>query len=205
MNADGGRRCLTAARVRSTFISREPKMGHAEYASKSLAVLMKLAAMLRIVPAMQFVLDKLAALLRGKGSDELLADEFLDEASCITRSAVVQRAVVLQPSSEHAIAVPKTDEPDREQLIRRRWLETGIKMWNSDHHGAGHAALNIQGQAELLPPKPGETLPEYDTLEFKIARSCVNGQEVDHIVCEGVVVEPPTRRAERLTTGAAVT
>jgi hypothetical protein len=67
-------------------------MGHAEYASKSLAVLMKLAAMLRIVPAMQFVLDKLAALLRGKGSDELLADEFLDEASCITRSAVVQRA-----------------------------------------------------------------------------------------------------------------
>ena len=180
-------------------------MGHAEYASKSLAVLMKLAAMLRIVPAMQFVLDKLAALLRGKGSDELLADECLDEASCITRSAVVQRAAVLQPSSEHAIAVPKTNEPAREQLIHRRWLETGIKMWNPDHHGAGHAALNIQGQAELLPPKPGETLPEYDTLEFKIARSCVNGQEVDHIVCEGVVVEPPKRRAERLTTGAAVT
>ena len=105
-------------------------MGHAEYASKSLAVLMKLAAMLRIVPAMQFVLDKLAALLRGKGSDELLADEFLDEASCITRSAVVQRAAVLQPSSEHAIAVPKTNEPAREQLIHRRWLETGSKMWN---------------------------------------------------------------------------
>ena len=92
-----GHRCLTAARARSTFIFREPKMGHAEYASKSLAVLMKLAAMLRIVPAMQFVLDKLAALLRGKGSDELLADEFLDEASCITRSAVVQHAAVLQP------------------------------------------------------------------------------------------------------------
>jgi len=177
-------------------------MSHAEYASKSLAVLMKLAAMLRIVSAIQFLLDKLAALLRGKRSDELLADEFLDEASCITRSAVVQRAAVLQPSSE---AVPKTNEPAREQLIHRRWQETGIKMWNPDHHGAGHAALNIQGQAELLPPKPGETLPEYDTLEFKIARSCVNGQEVDHIVCEGVVVEPPKRRAERLTTGAAAT
>ena len=95
-----GHRCLTVARARSTFIFREPKMGHAEYASKSLAVLMKLAAMLRIVRAMQFVLDKLAALLRGKRSDELLADEFLDEASCITRSAVVQRAAVLQPSSE---------------------------------------------------------------------------------------------------------
>jgi hypothetical protein len=86
-------------------------MGHAEYASKSLAVLMKLAAMLRIVPAMQFVLDKIAALLRGKGSDELLANECLDEASCITRSAIVQHAAVSQPSSEHAIAVLKTNEP----------------------------------------------------------------------------------------------
>jgi hypothetical protein len=180
-------------------------MGHAEYASKSLAVLMKLAVMLRMVPAMQFVLDKLAALLRGKGNDELLPDEFLDEASRITRSAVVQHAAVLKPSSEHAIVVPKTNEPAREQLIHRRWLETGIKMWNPDYHGAGQAALNIQGRAELLPPKPGETLPEYDTLEFKIVRSCVNGQEVDHIVCEGVVVDPPKRRAERLTTGAAVT
>ena len=147
-------------------------MGHAEYASKSLAVLMKLAAMLRIVPAMQFVLE-LAALLRGKGNDKLLADDFLDEASCITRSAVDQHAT---PSSDHAIAVSKTnDQPNREKLIRRRWLETGIKMWNPDHHGAGHAALNIQGRAELLPPKPGETLPGYDTLEFKIVRSCVNG------------------------------
>ena len=151
-----GHRCLTVARARSTFIFREPKMGHAEYASKSLAVLMKLAAMLRIVPAMQFVVDKLAALLRGKGSDELLADEFLDEASCITKSAVVQHAGVLRPASD--IAVPTTNEmPDREKLIRRRWLETGIKMWNPDHHGAGHAALNIQGRAELLPPTKGLT------------------------------------------------
>jgi hypothetical protein len=178
-------------------------MGHAEYGSKSLAVLMKLAAMLRIVSAMQFVLDKLAALLRGRGSDELLADEFLDEASRITRSAVVHHTAVLQPSSDHAIAVPKpNDRPAREQLIHRRWLETGIKMWNPDHHGAGHAALNIQGRAELLPPRPGETLPGYDTLEFKIVRSCVNGQEVDLIVCEGVVVDPPKRRAERLQQGS---
>ena len=168
-------------------------MGHAEYASKSLAVLMKLAAMLRIVRAMQFVLDKLAALLRGKRSDELLADEFLDEASCITRSAVVQRAAVLQPSSE---AAPKTNEPAREQLIHRRWQETGIKMWNPDHHGAGHAALNIQGKAELLPPKPGETLLGYDILEFKLVQSYANGEAVNQIVCEGVVVEPPKRRAD---------
>ena len=84
-------------------------MGHAEYASKSLAVLMKLAAMLRIVPAVQFVVDKFAALLRSKGSDELLADEFLDEASCVTRSTVDQDAAVLQRSSDHAIAVPETN------------------------------------------------------------------------------------------------
>jgi hypothetical protein len=64
-----------------------------------------------------------------------------------------------------------------------------------DNHGAGAAALNIQGRAELLPPKPDETLPGYDTLEFKLVRSYVNGQAVDRIVCEGVVVDPPKRRA----------
>ena len=69
-------------------------------------------------------------------------------------------------------------------------------MWNPDRHGAGHAALSIQGRAVLLPPKPGETLPGYDTLEFKIVQSCVNGETVNQIVCEGVVVEPPKRRAD---------
>jgi hypothetical protein len=43
----------------------------------------------------------------------------------------------------------------------------------------------------LLPPKSGETLPGYDTLEFKMVRSCVNGQTANFIVCEGVVVDPP--------------
>jgi hypothetical protein len=56
-------------------------------------------------------------------------------------------------------------------------------MWNPGVHGAGLAALNIQGRVELLPVKPGETLPGYETLEFKI----VDGD----IVCEGVVVDPP--------------
>ncbi|MGZ3235691.1 MAG: hypothetical protein ACXU7O_13430, partial [Croceibacterium sp.] len=46
----------------------------------------------------------------------------------------------------------------REQLIRRRWAETGIKMW------AGQGALNIQGSAELLPAEPGGTRREYDRL-----------------------------------------
>ena len=104
------------------------------------------------------------------------------------------------------MTVPEmNDQPDREKLIRRRWLETGIKMWNPDHHGAGHAALNIQGRSALLPPKPGDTVPGYDTLEFKTVQSYVNGEVINQIVCEGVVVEPPKRRAERSTAGAAVT
>jgi hypothetical protein len=57
-------------------------------------------------------------------------------------------------------------------------------MWNP--RGAGQAVLNIQGCAGLLPVKPGETLPGYDTLEFRL----VDGR----IVCEGVVVDPPKHR-----------
>jgi hypothetical protein len=161
-----------------------------------LAVLTKLAAMLRIVPAVQLVFAKFAALLRGsKGSGEPLISEFVGEASDVPRSTVDQHAAVLQASSDHAIAVPETnDQSEREKLIRRRWLETGIKMWNPDVHSAGHAALNIQGRTELLPVKPGETLPGYDKLEFKMVRSYVEGQAVNRIVCEGVVVDPPKRR-----------
>ncbi len=158
-----------------------------------LAVLTKLAAMLRIVPAVQLVFAKFAALLRSKESGEPLASEFLGEASDVT---VDQHTAVLQPSSDHAISAPETNGwSEREQLIRRRWSETGIKLWNPDFHGAGHAALNIQGQSKLLPPKPGEKLPRFDTLECKMVRSNVNGQAVDRIVCEGVVVDPPKRRA----------
>ena len=123
-----------------------------------LAVLTKLAAMLGIVPAVQLVFAKFAALLRSKESGEPLASEFFGEASAITGSAVDQDAAVLQPPSDHAIATAETnDQSEREKLIRRRWSETGIKMWNPDVNGAGHAALNIQGRAELLPPQPGRT------------------------------------------------
>ena len=171
-----------------------------------LAVLTKLAAMLRNIPAVQLVFAKFAALLRSKESGEPLASEFLGEASGVTINTVDRHAAVLQPSSDHAIAVPETnDQSEREKLIRRRWTETGIKMWNPDVHGAGHAALNIQGRTELLPPKSGETLPGYDTLEFKMVRSYVNEQTVNLIVCEGVVVDPPKRRAGRFTAGTAMT
>jgi hypothetical protein len=160
--------------------------------------------MLRIVQAVQFIFNRLSALLRGEGSDEMRASEFIGEAPCITKSSGDQHAT--RSPSDHAISVPKAnDQPDREELIRRRWLETGIKMWNPDLHGAGLAALNIQGQAELLPPKPGETLPRYDTLEFKTVQSYVNGEAVNQIVCEGVVVDPPKRRAEHSTASADAT
>ena len=107
-----------------------------------LAVLTKLAAMLRSVPAVRLVFAKFEALLRNKESGEPLASEFLGEASGVTINTVDQHATVLQPSSDRAIAVPETnDQSEREQLIRRRWTETGIKMWNPDVRGAGHAAL----------------------------------------------------------------
>jgi hypothetical protein len=152
-----------------------------------------LIAMLRIIQAVQFIVVNLAALLRVKESGEMRAGRFADKLTGpIARSPVDQHAT--QPPGEYAIAVPKAnDQLDREKLIRRRWLETGIKMWNPDHHGAGLAALNIQGRTELLPPKPGETLPGYDTLEFKIVQSYENGEAVKQIVCEGVVVDPPKR------------
>ena len=157
--------------------------------------------MLRSVPAVRLVFAKFEALLRNKE-----ASEFLGEASGVTINTVDRHAAVLQPSSDHAIAVPETnDQSEREKLIRRRWTETGIKMWNPDVHGAGHAALNIQGRTELLPPKSGETLPGYDTLEFKMVRSYVNEQTVNLIVCEGVVVDPPKHRAGRLIAGTPIT
>ena len=169
-----------------------------------LAVLTKLATMLRSVPAVRLVFAKFEALLRKSG--EPLASEFLGEATGVTINTVDQHAAVLQPSSDHAIAVTETNEhSEREKLIHRRWTETGIKMWNPAVHGAGHTALNIQGRTELLPPMSGETLPGYDTLEFKMVRSCVNEQTVNLIVCEGVVVDPPKYRAGRLIAGTPIT
>ncbi len=78
---------------------------------------------------------------------------------------------------------------DRTALIRQRWAESGIRMWNPRLHGTGEATLNIQGSVGLLPPAPGETMPRYDKLEFKL----LGGQ----IVCEGVIVEAPAQASHR--------
>ncbi|WP_441237646.1 hypothetical protein [Bradyrhizobium sp. 930_D9_N1_4] len=90
----------------------------------------------------------------------------------------------------------KIVEPaDRATLIRQRWAETGIRMWNPRLHGTGDATLNIQGRIELLPPESGETMPRYDKLEFKM----LGGQ----IVCEGVIVEAPVSAGQRSFTRLA--
>ena len=165
-------------------------MSHAEYASKSLPVFTKLAGMLRNIPAVQFVFAKCAALLRSdRASGEPLISKFLGEAPGVASNTVDHYVAILKSTGDIVIAVPElNDQSEREKLIRRRWTETGIKMWNPNVHGAGHAALNIQGRVELLPVKPGETLPGYDKLEFKL----IGGL----IVCEGVVVDPPKSRSK---------
>ena len=68
-------------------------------------------------------------------------------------------------------------------------------MWNPRLHGNGEATLNIQGSVGLLAPEPGETMPRYDRLEFKM----LGGQ----IVCEGVIVEAPARVGHRSFTQLA--
>jgi hypothetical protein len=100
--------------------------------------------------------------------------------------SVLVPGVGLSLPSERVCAEPRDQRAERERLIRRRWMETGIKMWNPDFNGGARATLNIQGQAGLLPVQPGETISRYDTLQFK--------QVEQGIICEGVVVEAPRRR-----------
>ncbi|MDI3565897.1 hypothetical protein [Bradyrhizobium sp. Arg816] len=120
-----------------------------------------------------------------------------DTASVVTHVApepVSESPAPVIPSAPKTRA--KVVEPiDRATLIRQRWAETGIRMWNPRLHGAGDAALNIQGRVELLPPAPGETMPRYDKLEFRMS----GGQ----IVCEGVVVEAPASAGHRSFTQLA--
>lgn len=109
-------------------------------------------------------------------------------------------ALVAVPAPSKPSRTPRTptravDPADRATLIRQRWAQTGIRMWNPRLHGAGEATLNIQGRIELLPPEPGERMPRYDRLEFKM----LGGQ----IVCEGVIVEGPVHAGQRSFTRLA--
>jgi hypothetical protein len=155
-------------------------MSLAEYVSRPFPIFTKIAVMLRNIPVLRSIFARFAKLLRGnKEGSEPVVSKFADEAPRVTESAG-QPSAGLETSDESTVAI-EPGPSERERLIRRRWAETGIKMWN-----AGHAALNIQGRADLLPLKPGETRREYDRLEFKL----IAGQ----IVCEGVIVDPPKPR-----------
>lgn len=76
-----------------------------------------------------------------------------------------------------------SNSEDRQDLIRRRWSETGCKLWNPDTHGNGIVSLHIQGEAS-----------KHDDLEFRLVRATMNGHPMDSIVCEGVIVDPPVKR-----------
>jgi len=163
-------------------------MSLAEYVSRPFPVFTKLAVMLRNIPAVQFVLAKCAALLRtDKAISAPLERQLLEESPVIAPDIVEPSALVAELPANVLVAEPEVNpQSEREALIRRRWAETGSKMWNPDFNGAGGAVLNIQGSIVLLPAKPGGNLPRYDTLEFR--------RVGDQIVCEGVVLDPPKRR-----------
>ncbi|MCK1758810.1 hypothetical protein IVA78_27480 [Bradyrhizobium sp. 137] len=97
--------------------------------------------------------------------------------------------------SARKVRARPAEPTDRAALIRQRWAETGIRMWNPRLHGTGDATLNIQGSVGLLPPATGETMPRYDKLEFKM----LGGQ----IICEGVTVEAPAHASQRSFTRLA--
>lgn len=150
-------------------------MSLADYASGPFPVLAKLAGLLRYTASAIFRLS--AHLRRAKPAEKSPASDF-DRAP---------PAIVEHSPNDKVVAALETDpRGKRELLIRRRWAETGMRMWSARVHGAGDAPLNIQGSVELLPPEPGETVRRYDKLEFRL----LGGQ----IVCEGVVVDPPKRR-----------
>jgi hypothetical protein len=135
------------------------------------------------------VLAKLASLLRHTASAIFRFSAHLRRVKTIERSPAsdVDRAppatLEYSPNDKLVAAVETELRGKRELLIRRRWAETGVRMWSARVNDAGQAPLNIQGSVELLPLEPGETVRRYDKLEFRL----VGGR----IVCEGVVVDPP--------------
>lgn len=137
---------------------------------------------------------------------ELIVANDLQPVAAVAAEETIADAPVVAPHIEPVSPAPKSSstpkprakavEPaDRAALIRQRWTETGIRMWNPRLHGTGEATLNIQGRIGLLPPEPGETMPRYDKLEFRM----LGGQ----IACEGVIVEAPVHAGQRSFTRLA--
>jgi hypothetical protein len=78
---------------------------------------------------------------------------------------------------------------DRERVIHAAWEERGKAQWDPNTHGRGLLSLHIPATVEMRPVQFGASLPPYDDLEFRLVRATMNGQPVNSIVCEGVVVE----------------
>ena len=79
--------------------------------------------------------------------------------------------------------------PDRERVIRAAWAERGKAEWNPNTHGRGLLSLHIPAIVKMRTVRFGAPLPPYDDLEFHLVRASMNGQPVNSIVCEDVVVE----------------
>lgn len=154
----------------------------------------------------EFVTEEEPASFASMEIEPVVANDLPPVAAVAAEETIADAPVVaphtepepVSPATKSASTKPraKAVEPtDRAALIRQRWTETGIRMWNPRLHGTGDATLNIQGRIGLLPPEPGETMPRYDKLEFKM----LGGQ----IVCEGVIVEAPVHAGQRSFTRLA--
>jgi hypothetical protein len=133
-------------------------------------------------------------------ADLVVASEAPPEIAADAAPASGKPALAIAPPASKPSRAPKkltraVDPADRATLIRQRWAQTGVRMWNPRLHGTGDATLNIQGRIELLPPEPGDTMPRYDKLEFKM----LGGQ----IVCEGIIVEASAHASQRSFTRLA--
>lgn len=155
----------------------------------------------------EFVTEDEPASVASMEIEPVVAND-LSPVAAIAAEETIADAPVVAPHTEPEPVSPapksastpkphaKAVEPaDRAALIRQRWAETGIRMWNPRLHGTGEATLNIQGRIGLLPPEPGETMPRYDKLEFRM----LGGQ----IACEGVIVEAPVHAGQRSFTRLA--
>lgn len=159
------------------------------------------------VEPFEFVTEEEPASVASMEIEPVVASD-LPPVAAVAAEETIADAPVVAPHTEPEPVSPaaksastpkpraKAVEPtDRAALIRQRWAETGIRMWNPRLHGTGDATLNIQGRIGLLPPEPGETMPRYDKLEFKM----LGGQ----IVCEGMIVEAPVHAGQRSFTRLA--
>jgi hypothetical protein len=90
-----------------------------------------------------------------------------------------------------------TMNQERERVIVAAWKERGRKEWDPETHGRGLLSLNIQAEVRMTQRGPlGTPIPAHDNLEFRLEQANVNGQTINAIACEGVVVEPPITREE---------